>query len=584
MFETNILQNLVRGLDPIHSKTIQLRPGQVFQGTINQLYPGQLAQLQLGSMTLSAQLEAQLEKGSRYWFRVMAGEGIPRLQVLENVPPSSTSNQSPSNAQAVLQQLGVPQGAAYERILQQLQQLNLPFTRSNVVEGGQLLQKSSLNQQPSLEIITNMIQRGFPLTSTTFQALASMQSNQSMGETMSGLYSQLQAIPQGNPLNQQLQQMLSTILNKADPSRTTGAFHALIQQLGGEGSTSQQAAQVAKQIGIIPENQRVTEFYIQFKSAILKPENQELLRQISPQLFQGNQNPTAMQVMEPKALFQSVMSSARMDHPQGMQMMLQLLNPTGNSANMTSQFQQWLLQQPNEQTREIWSNVQSASRESFFLANGTKDESPLRMLLQQFGLQHEGDLRSMANLEVQQKAFSLKSLLMHFLQQTTNQTMGAREQAEFLLQRVTAQQLISSDQQGPIQHTLVQAPIKMMDKYQDITIQWEGRQTKNGVIDESHCRILFYLNLDALNETVVDVQIQNRIMTLTIFNEIEKPSSVSKRWFPILKEKLSNMDYQLSTIQWKQPLKTDSSNQVFSHSGNMYRKDEYGYRGVDVRI
>lgn len=585
MFETKILQNLVKGLDPIHSKTIQLRPGQVFQGTITQLYPGQLAQLQLGSMTLSAQLEAQLEKGSRYWFRVMGGEGIPRLQVLENVPPSSGSNQSPSNAQAVLQQLGVPHGAAYERVLQQLQQLNLPFTRSNILEGGQLLQKSSLNQQQSLEVVINMIQRGFPLTTTTFQSLASMQSTQSMGETMSSLYTQLQSTPQGTAVNQQLQQMLSTILNQADPSRTTGAFHTLLQQLGGNGSTAHQAATVANQIGVIPENQRLPEFFPQFKATILKPENQELLRQIAPQLFQGNQSQTAMQAMEPKALFQAYMNNVRMDQPQGMQMMLQLLNPGGNSANMTNQFQQWLLQQPSDQNREVWSNVQNASKESFFLTNGngTRDESPLRMLLQQFGLQHEGDLRSMTNQEAQQKVQSLKSLLMQFLQQTSTQTQGAREQAEFLLQRVTGQQLMSSEQHGPIQHTLFQAPVKITDKYQDLTIQWEG-QTKNGLIDESHCRILFYLNLEALNETVVDVQIQNRIMTLTIFNETEKPKSVAERWFPILKEKLSNMDYQLSSIQWKQPLKSETSNQVFSQPGNIYRKDEYGYRGVDVRI
>ncbi|RKL68980.1 hypothetical protein CR203_02775 [Salipaludibacillus neizhouensis] len=585
MFETKILQNLVKGLDPIHSKTIQLRPGQVFQGTITQLYPGQLAQLQLGSMTLSAQLEAHLEKGSRYWFRVMGGEGIPRLQVLENVPPSSGSNQSPSNAQAVLQQLGVPQGATYERVLQQLQQLNLPFTRSNILEGGQLLQKSSLNQQQSLEVVINMIQRGFPLTTTTFQSLVSMQSNQSMGETMSSLYTQLQSTPQGTAVNQQLQQMLSTILNQADPSRTTGAFHTLLQQLGGNGLTAQQAATVANQIGVIPENQRLPEFFKQFKATILKPENQELLRQIAPQLFQGNQSQTAMQAMEPKALFQAFMNNVRMDQPQGMQMMLQLLNPGGNSANMTNQFQQWLLQQPSDQIREVWSNVQNASKESFFLTNGngTRDESPLRMLLQQFGLQHEGDLRSMTNQEAQQKVQSLKSLLMQFLQQTSTQTQGAREQAEFLLQRVTGQQLMSSEQHGPIQHTLFQAPVKITDKYQDLTIQWEG-QTKNGLIDESHCRIIFYLNLEALNETVVDVQIQNRIMTLTIFNETEKPKSVAERWFPILKEKLSNMDYQLSSIQWKQPLKSETSNQVFSQPGNIYRKDEYGYRGVDVRI
>ncbi|WP_280769000.1 hypothetical protein [Salipaludibacillus daqingensis] len=582
MFETRMLNNLVRGLDPVHSKTINLRPGQVFQGTITNLYPGQLAQLKLGNMSLSARLEAQLEKGERYWFRVMAGEGIPKLKVIENLPPSQSSSNQAANAQSILQRMGVSQGSAQERLLQQLNQLNQPFTRDNIEDGARVLQQSSLPRQTSLDLISNMIQRGMPLTKDTFQALAAIQSNRSFSETMQQLQSQLNTAQYSSGANQQLQQVLSQMMAQSDPLRQGGTLQGLLQQMNSsDGSLQQQAVQMARQLGVMPQSMSETQFFNEFKAAILRPENQEAVRQLWPQL-QRNQG-FNLQEIPSRALFSYLINTVRLDQPQSTQQLLSLMNPQASTNYVTGQLDQWLTNQPTDASRALWTMVSESRVDSFSLMNSQKGESPLKMFLQQLGLQHESDLKGASAAQESIRTQNLKASLLQFLQQPQNIPQGARDQAEFLLQRLTGYQLISSEQHGPMQHTLFQVPLKMTSKYEDMTIQWEGRQTKNGSIDESHCRILFYLTLEAIDETVVDVQIQNRITTLTIYNENEKPSSVQAIWYPLLKEKLATLDYQLSAIKWKQPA-TKNEDGPLQQLGKGYQKDEYGYKGVDVRI
>lgn len=572
---------MVRGLDPVHSKTINLRPGQVFQGTITQLYPGQLAQLKLGNMSLSARLEAQLEKGQQYWFRVMAGEGIPKLKVIENIPSSSSSaSQNSANVQTILQRMGINQGSAQERILQQLTQLNQPFTKANIEDGARLLQETSLPRQLSLDLVSSMIQRGMPLTKDTFQSLAALQSNQSFSETMHQLQTHLKSETSPNGPNQQLQQLLSHMLAQSDPLRQGGALQGLLKQMNASDSAiQQQAVQIARQLGVMPQNMSERQFFDEFKSAIMRPENQETVRQLWPQLSQN----VSLQVMSPKALFSYLMGTVRLDQPHASQQLLQLMNPQASSNQISGQLDQWMSNQPTDAARPLWTMVNEMRAESFSLMNSSKGEAPLKMFLQQLGLQYETDLRGGSTTQEAVRAQNLKASLLEFLQQTQNVPQASRDQAEFLLQRLTGYQLTSSEQHGPIQHTLFQIPLKMANKYQDMTIQWEGRQTSDGSIDESHCRIIFYLTLEAIEETVVDVQIQNRVITLTIFNENEKPSSIQNIWLPLLKEKLDGLDYKLSAIKWKQP-DEQSSDEPVKQMGKAYPKEDYGYRGVDVRI
>ena len=156
------------------------------------------------------------------------------------------------------------------------------------------------------------------------------------------------------------------------------------------------------------------------------------------------------------------------------------------------------------------------------------------------------------------------------------------EKAEFLLQRMTGQQLLATDHFGPLHQVAVQIPLNLGGFLTDLTMQWEGRKLENGQIDPEHCRILFYLQLEQLHETIVDVQIQKRFVTLQVYNERTAPQYLIDHLVPILKEKLAKLDYQLTGVTWRN-IADSKGKQTSTPRINGYEKTSL-YQGVDVRI
>lgn len=98
---------------------------------------------------------------------------------------------------------------------------------------------------------------------------------------------------------------------------------------------------------------------------------------------------------------------------------------------------------------------------------------------------------------------TLKPLLLKLLNEQIPASI--KEMAEQVLNRITAQQILSQEN-GPIQNLLLTLPINLGSTQTDLTLQWSGRKTKDGKIDPDYCRVLFYLELERLKETVIDMQ------------------------------------------------------------------------------
>ena len=91
--------------------------------------------------------------------------------------------------------------------------------------------------------------------------------------------------------------------------------------------------------------------------------------------------------------------------------------------------------------------------------------------------------------------------------------------AEKLLDKITGLQLLGQES-GPILQQVVQIPLHIQNKMVDLTLQWNGRRKENSnEIDPAFCRVLFYLELETLQDTFVDMQVQNRIIKITVMNE-----------------------------------------------------------------
>ncbi|WP_102346959.1 hypothetical protein [Bacillus sp. Marseille-P3661] len=180
------------------------------------------------------------------------------------------------------------------------------------------------------------------------------------------------------------------------------------------------------------------------------------------------------------------------------------------------------------------------------LQAGETAAKTIKLLLRQLGLQFEHDIISAPN-KTDLKLQELKPALLSVVQEEVSQSL--RDKLEHLLNRVTGMQILASEQNGLVHQIAFQLPIVVGKHMTDLSMQWTGKKQKNGQIDPDYCRILFYLQLENIKDTVVDVHVQNRIVSIQIYNENPMLKIFVKRYDNILKERLKVYDYTLSSLK-----------------------------------
>ncbi|PLT34227.1 hypothetical protein [Bacillus sp. V5-8f] len=178
---------------------------------------------------------------------------------------------------------------------------------------------------------------------------------------------------------------------------------------------------------------------------------------------------------------------------------------------------------------------------------------------------------------------SLKPLLMKVLAQ--NQQTPIKEAAEQILNRITAQQLLSQES-GPLQNIFMQIPMADSRIQTDLTLQWSGRKRNDGTIDPDYCRVLFYLDLAQMKQTVIDLQIQNKVIKVKVINDNhEILENLSGPLLKTLKTNLGHLDYKLSSVVFESEsiMETKRSGMVAA-KGLSIQAGSKQYSGVDIRI
>ena len=232
--------------------------------------------------------------------------------------------------------------------------------------------------------------------------------------------------------------------------------------------------------------------------------------------------------------------------------------------------------------RIVLSHLMYEGFQSNDFTNGTAVAQQLKEWTKMLGLQLENVLANLSGGGTEaltEDLETLKPLLLKLLNEQHPSVV--KDMAEQLLNRLTAQQVLSQDN-GPMQNILLTLPLNLGSFQTDLTLQWSGRKTKDGKIDPDYCRILFYLELENLHETVIDMQIQNRVIKVTVNNEKnEAIEAVASNYLDVLKDKLQVMDYKLSGVLFQDTARAknvDSKQKPLPFSGTGT------YSGVDIRI
>ncbi|WP_148629559.1 hypothetical protein [Bacillus sp. E214] len=227
---------------------------------------------------------------------------------------------------------------------------------------------------------------------------------------------------------------------------------------------------------------------------------------------------------------------------------------------------------PPELTAEEWQKVQEKILKSDLFSHLDKNNTlykAMNSIMQSLGIKDQSK---------QPETSIVKDTLIQLTAEKT--PIQLKNQAEAILTRLAAFQLLSQET-GPLQNVFMQIPVPLTSVKGDLTLQWTGRKREDGTIDPAYCRIVFYLELAHLKETVIDMNIQNRIISLKIWTGEKKEANIAaSSLVTILKENLEEKGYILSTVKIADFSQEKSVNSEISKS----YYPSFGYTGVDYKI
>jgi len=374
---------------------------------------------------------------------------------------------------------------------------------------------------------------------------------------------------------------LKVLASAADYGRTSGdSISSLIKEL---------------QIPVTAENKNITRFFLKEQLPVSK----EMVEQTAAWLKESESIQDGLEAVKQmvkrqlpmtKAIFQAALAATNsFSLTESLESLSGLMQKESlsHSGQQLASFIKQLLANPTESDSATFNpGVESAAAEKSTLAADTLLHTPasfikiVKELMQRIGYTYEnevgGFLQNLSNDDFEANA--LKPLLLNYIREES--AGPVRDTAEAILHKITGLQLLTQDF-AQIEQFAFQIPLSLWKKTVDLTMQWSGRKLENGQLDPSYCRILFYLELEQLQDTMVDMQVQNRIITLTVVNESDHLNQLTTPYIDILKENLQALGFKLSFVHFVKPAEYKIKNETKALSSYLSNSP---YSGVDIRI
>ncbi len=584
------------------NQPLALKQGQVFHGTIKQLYPDQMAEIQVGNQKFIAKLEVPLKAGDAHFFQVTGTNPQTELKIVTG--PMAQASTPSQQINQLLESMNLPKSAEMQQLLGHFMKAQLPISKEQMLQAEMWLKAlpEGISKVDALQTIQKMIELKMPMINDVFQALMSGQKTSGMTAIMDN-FAQLLAkdTTLSESLRQNLMQQVQAIAKPFEVETGSAVLARLLQSLTNSAATmneKMQALSMLKESGILPQQATLQNWSkmneakafqpIQQAGQVIqtilatKPENarqlveqlkswtesQNLLtngqkQQIKQLVDRFNQLPVSKQTLDVfakqmqdqllKAFTQNTADRLFTQDAHTLSMkdhLLSLFKQEANSPSQTEALMRNLVKNSIDSSQPF---IQQVVTQAEALVQNSMDskamEHALKTVLKNLGISYEATLGN-KSADLHMIAHQLKPQL-HTLLQETNIPPQMKEAAEMLMTRMNGMQL-SSGENGHQHQLIMQVPLEFFGKKMDATLQWNGRMKDNGKIDANYARVLFYLQMASMQETVIDMQVQNRVVTVTVFNENSEIQSLAEPLKAALKIGLAEKNYQLSGVFIKQ--------------------------------
>ena len=610
------------------NQPLALKQGQVFHGTIKQLYPDQMAEIQVGNQKFIAKLEVPLKAGDAHFFQVTGTNPQTELKIVTG--PMAQASTPSQQINQLLESMNLPKSAEMQLLLGHFMKAQLPISKEQMLQAEMWLKAlpEGISKVDALQTIQKMIELKMPMINDVFQALMSGQKTSGMTAIMDN-FAQLLAkdTTLSESLRQNLMQQVQAIAKPFEVETGSAVLARLLQSLTNSSATmneKMQALSMLKESGILPQQATLQNWPkmneakafqpIQQAGQVIqtilatKPENvrqlveqlkswtesQNLLtneqkQQINQLVDRFNQLPVSKQTLDVfakqmqdqllKAFTQNTADRLFTQDAHTLSMkdhLLSLFKQEANSPSQTEALMRNLVKNSIDSSQPF---IQQVVTQAEALVQNSMDskamEHALKTVLKNLGISYEATLGS-KSADLHMIAHQLKPQL-HTLLQETNIPPQMKEAAEMLMTRMNGMQL-SSGENGHQHQLIMQVPLEFFGKKMDATLQWNGRMKDNGKIDANYARVLFYLQMASMQETVIDMQVQNRVVTVTVFNENSEIQSLAEPLKAALKIGLAEKNYQLSGVFIKQFDKGQTE------KGGPVVEQREEQSGVDIRV
>lgn len=599
--------NQLNGTLGQNNSSPKLQTGDIVHGKVVKWHPNQVAEVQIGNKRVMAKMDVPLEVGKGNWFQVEVKDNSVLLKVL----PSGTESQGKTNVDQLLQALKLPIDKTMKQLISlwlgQQQSLN----KKGLEQAYQFLKQNG-SAAESFQSIKNLLQANKPITPLTLQASNAMINTSSMSQTLIELEASLL---QQSSTDKRVTQLLSTIQGIRDA--TKGVTKEAVQQfqtkyveevLNPSSKIGQQLSELLQSTHSknysSNENNKSLVLAHSINQVIFGKESSDILQQIAQQ--KGNltreQKEFLTQIVrtlpngEGKTMFLEQVAKNSLSGENAVRRIASLSVETLSSSSigreqlssiLTSTYKldqplspfltKLLLHQPNHQQlpKDVQEWIQTNSEQVMAKVDKGSATPLLSMISKMLGTDLENQLRNQTVItslvEEQLKPNILKLI-------SDPSFAGYKDQLDSIIAKIQGGPLFSGDN-GPQHNITMNLPLLFQEKPLDLTLKWEGKRLDDGSIDPDYCRVLFYLDLPNLQSTIIDMNVQQRIVNLTIYTEKAEEAKISAS---ALMEKieggLASISYTLSSLKWKLPLEEtveQITNRKWSSSS---------YEGVDIRV
>ncbi|GGA92198.1 hypothetical protein [Ornithinibacillus halotolerans] len=560
----NIQRTLFANSQSVKEPIQTLKVGQIIPGRVLKFYPNNTAQIQLGNTSLNAQLEAPLSVGSNYYFQVMTKGSIIQLKVIGE----SLERKRAYSLHKLLNYIGVKYSKVNEDFIQQLFQKEIVIDPKQIKQAIDILSASDSKSLTKV-ILLEMIRNNLPISLEVYTAIESTWTS-SFSKKFHALITELSANKNGLELmNQNRVRRIDDLLGKTN--KVPKNFVQLI-------AANRDYYQLVKELGLIqldsvfedwisPANQAHNNgFQFDRQTLVHILSNYEDIRE-KANSFLTKWNDTIQTLNHRnEAILDGTFHKIKNDLEQFYHL---ILKEQIEIADDPIKIRDYIVSM--ERLAKIENTPQLAKLYHEYMKALFMEQ--IKMITNDVGLQYEKTIYK----DNQNPTFTLKGLLLQLMSVNDNSVKGM---ADKFLQYINGLQIQSvHDTEKFLQANLL-IPGQGLGLKNDLSISFQGKKNSKGEIDPDYCKVVFMLDLEHINETIIEMHVQKRTISLQIMND-HPLTHIANSVKPLLKEGLDKIGYHLSSITYHQ----FTSNQQNGNKTNLVNKANKEIPiGVDFRI